>query len=74
MEFEKIYLQYLPVILECFEGLFLFNCNYDFNDYSFSSPFYTELLQWWSKFCDEFAEENKQITNYYIEQQRDSER
>ena len=34
---------------------FFFSCNYDINDYSFSSQFYTELLQWWSEFCDNFA-------------------
>ena len=36
-------------------GCFFFNCNYDINDYSFSSQFYTELLQWWSEFRDNFA-------------------
>ena len=35
--------------------MFFFNCNYDINDYSFSSQFYTELLQWWSEFRDNFA-------------------
>ena len=29
--------------------------NYDINDYSLSSQFYTELLQWWSEFHDNFA-------------------
>ena len=42
-------------ILVRYGGLFLFNCNYDINDYSFSSQFYTELLQWWSEFRENFA-------------------
>ena len=37
---------YLRHILVRYGGLFLFNCNYDINDYSFSSQFYAELLQW----------------------------
>ena len=47
---------YLQHILVRYGGLFFFfNCNYDINDYSFSSQFYTELLQWWSEFRDNFA-------------------
>ena len=46
---------YLQHILVRYGGLFFFNCNYDINDYSFSSQFYTELLQWWSDFRDNFA-------------------
>ena len=46
---------YLRHILVRCDGLFFFNWNYDINDYSFSSQFYTELLQWWSEFRDNFA-------------------
>ena len=35
--------------------MFFFNRNYDIIEYSFSSPFYTELLQWWSQSRDNFA-------------------
>ena len=55
---------YLRHILVRYGGLLLlllffcffvfFNFNYDINDYSFSSQFYTELLQW-SEFRDNFA-------------------
>lgn len=36
-------------------GLFLFNCNYDINDLSISSLFYSQLMQWWSEFREDFA-------------------
>ena len=49
---------YLQHLLEPVGGLFFFNCNYDIKDYSFSSQFYTELLQCWSEFREEFAAEN----------------
>ena len=38
--------------------VFFFNCNCDINDYSFSSKFYTEFLQWWSEFRDNLASTN----------------
>ena len=46
---------YLRHILVRCGGLFLFNCNFDINDYSFSSQFYTELLQWWLEIRENFA-------------------
>ena len=46
---------YLQHILESFGGLFLFHCNYNIKDLSISSQFYTELLQWWADFRDEFS-------------------
>ena len=49
---------YLQHLLERVGGLFLFNCSYDIKDYSFSSQFYTELLQWWLEFREEFASGN----------------
>ena len=36
-------------------GLFLFDCNFDVKDFSIHSQFYTELLQWWSEFCEDFS-------------------
>ena len=38
-----------------FRGLFLFNCNYHANDLRVSSLFYSQLLTWWSEFCEDFA-------------------
>ena len=38
-------------------GLFLFHCNYDIKDVVFSSRFYSELLQWWSEFREDFSSE-----------------
>ena len=35
--------------------MFLFNCNYDVNDLSIPSQFYSLLLKWWSDFRDDFA-------------------
>ena len=32
-----------------------FNCNFDVKDFSIHSQFYTELLQWWSDFREDFA-------------------
>ena len=47
------YLRHILVgTVGCF---FFFNCNYDINDFSFSSQFYPEYLQWWSEFRDSFA-------------------
>ena len=36
-------------------GLFLFQCNYDIKDVVISSQFYSELLQWWSEFREDFS-------------------
>ena len=38
-------------------GLFLLHCNYDVKDVVFSSQFYSELLQWWSEFREDFSSE-----------------
>lgn len=46
---------YLSHLLTKFGGLFLFNCNYDVNDLSVPSPFYFQLLKWWSEFREDFA-------------------
>ena len=46
---------YLYHILESFGGLFLFHCNYNIEDLTISSQFYTELLHWWAYFQDEFS-------------------
>jgi len=50
----KIYLHH---VLKCYGGSFLFHCNYNVKDLAISSKFYTELLQWWAKFRDEFTAE-----------------
>ena len=42
-------------LLAKYGGLFLFNCNFDVEDLSIHSQFYTELLRWWSDFCEDFA-------------------
>ena len=36
-------------------SVFLFHCNYDIKDVVISSQFYSELLQWWSEFRDDFS-------------------
>ena len=46
---------YLCHLLVKYGGLFLFNCNFNVNDFSIHSKFYTELLQWWSDFREDFA-------------------
>ena len=46
---------YLRHLLAKYGGLFLFNCNFDVKDLSIHSQFYTELLQWWSDFREDFA-------------------
>ena len=38
-------------------GLFSFHCNYDIKDVVISSQFYSELLQWWSDFRENFSSE-----------------
>ena len=48
---------YLHHLLKRFGGLFLFHCNYDIKDLTISSKFYSELLQWWAEFRDEFSTE-----------------
>ena len=37
--------------------LFLFHCNYDIKDVVISSQFYSEVLQWWSEFREDFSSE-----------------
>ena len=46
---------YLRHLLAKYGGLFLFNCNFDVKDLLIHSQFYTELLQWWSDFREDFA-------------------
>ena len=46
---------YLRHLLVKYGGLFLFNCNFDVKDFSIHSLFYTELLQWWPDFREDFA-------------------
>jgi len=46
---------YLSHLLAKFRGLFLLNCNYDVNDLSVPSLFYSQLLKWWSEFRKDFA-------------------
>ena len=49
---------YLHHVLKSFGGpLLLFHCNYNIKDLKISSQFYTELLQWWADFRDEFSAE-----------------
>ena len=47
---------YLHHILKSFGGPLLFHCN-NIKDLTISSHFYTELLQWWANFRDEFSAE-----------------
>ena len=37
-------------------GPLIFSCNYDIEDLSITSLLYIELLQWWSKFRNDFAD------------------
>ena len=46
---------YLRRLLAKYDRLFLFNCNFDVKDFSIHSQFYTELLQWWSDFREDFT-------------------
>jgi len=46
---------YLRHLLAKYGGLFLFNFNFDVKDFSIHSQFYTERLQWWSDFREDFA-------------------
>ena len=48
---------YLRHQLKNVGGLFLFHCNYDIKDVVISSQFYSELLQWWSEFREDFSSE-----------------
>ena len=48
---------YLRHVLKCYGGSLLFHCNYNINDLTIFSQFYTELLQWWAEFQDEFSAE-----------------
>ena len=48
---------YLRHQLKYVDGLFLFHCNYDIKDVVISSQFYSELLQWWSEFREDFSSE-----------------
>ena len=49
--------RYFFYLLEHVGGIFFLNCNFDVKDFNSPSPFYYELLQWWSEFRDTFAEE-----------------
>ena len=46
---------YLSHLFAKFGGLFLLNCNYDANYLRVPSPFYSQLLTWWSEFREDFA-------------------
>ena len=48
---------YLRRQLKNVGGLFLFHCNYHIKDVVISSQFYSELLQWWSEFREDFSSE-----------------
>ena len=48
---------YLHHALKCYGGSLLFHCNYNVKDLTIFSQFYTELLQWWAEFRDEFSAE-----------------
>ena len=48
---------YLRHQLKNVGDLFLFHCNYDIKDVVISSQFYSELLQWWSEFREDFSSE-----------------
>ena len=37
------------------DGIFLFRCNYDLNEFNINSIFYKERLQWWADFRAEFS-------------------
>ena len=43
----------------------LFHCNYNVKDLSTFSQFYTELLQWWAEFRDEFSVEKPWHNNIW---------
>ena len=49
--------RYFFYLLEHVGGIFFLNCNFDVKDFNLPSPFYYDLLQWWSEFRDTFAEE-----------------
>ena len=49
--------RYFLYLLEHVGGIFFLSCNFDVKDFNLPSPFYYELLQWWSEFRDTFAEE-----------------
>ena len=53
---------YLRHLLAKYGGPILCNCNFDVTDFSIRSHFYTELLQWWSDFREDFAS-NKDWNN-----------
>ena len=52
---EGAWKDYLRHQLKRFGGLFLFHCNYNVKDHPIPSQFYTEMLQWWAEFRDEFS-------------------
>lgn len=54
-ENDSTWKNYLRYQLKSFGGLFLFHCNYDVKDVLIKSPFYSELLQWWADFRDDFS-------------------
>ena len=45
---------YFLHLLKPFGGDFFLHCDYNINDYNFSSIFYKEMLQWWSDFRSKF--------------------
>ena len=55
--YDSTWKSYLRHLLNRFQGLFLFYCNYDVKDIPITSQFYSELLQWWSDFREEFDTE-----------------
>ena len=46
-------------------GSLLFHCNYNVKDLLIFSQFYTELLQWWAEFRDEFSVEKPWHNNIW---------
>ena len=56
-ENDSTWKDYLHHLLKRFGGLFLFHCNYNAKDLTIASKFYSELLQWWADFRDEFSSE-----------------
>ena len=55
--YDSTWKSYLRHLLNRFQGLFLFYCNYYVKDILITSQCYSELLQWWSDFREEFETE-----------------
>ena len=47
----------LHQVVKCYGGSLLFHGNYKVKDLTICSQFYTELLQWFAEFRDEFSAE-----------------